>query len=237
MQALGVSGSHRANRGVERSRMVGRDPLVGTLGGSAMSDETLEILRSSAHDPKVLGSILERHRERLSQLVQFRMPPALLDCMEPSDVVQETFVEATRRVEEYIRKPSVPFYLWLRFLALQKIVQLRRRQQARKRDIRRERRVERWAAGSSSTNLVEKLFDSGTSPSGALQRKEKIEEVLRLLGDLGKEDRDVLELRHFEELSNVEAAEVLGITPVAARSRYFRALQRLKEVLDRKREG
>ena len=199
-----------------------------------MPDEISDVLRVSADDPKALGDVLERHRERLTQLVRFRMPTALLDCMEPSDVVQETFFEATRRVDEYLRKPSVPFYLWLRFLALQKIVQLMRRQQAMKRDVRRERRVESYAAGSSSANLVDKLFDSGTSPSGALQRKEGVEEVLRLLGGLSKEDRDILELRHFEDLSNVEAAEVLGITPVAARSRYCRGLQRLKEVLDRK---
>ncbi|HVJ79911.1 MAG TPA: sigma-70 family RNA polymerase sigma factor [Planctomycetia bacterium] len=179
-----------------------------------------------------LGPQLEQHRARLRKLVGFRMDPRLAPRVDPSDVVQESFMEAAQRVGEYVRKPSVPFFLWLRALTLQRLAKARRLHAGRqRRDVNREVRLDA-PVGDTSAALVVKLADRNVTPRGQAEQAERNETLRAALDAMDPIDREVLALRHFEELSNIEAAEVLGIAPAAASKRHVRALARLRKTLE-----
>ncbi len=197
--------------------------------------DTAEALeRAVAGDREALGAALEKHRLRLWRMVRLRMDRRLQARMDASDVVQEVFLEASRRLEEYLRDRPMPFFLWLRFLTDQRIVALHRfHLGAQARDARREVVLRRRALlDSTSAALAEQIAASGPSPSQGAARGEVEERVRRALAALDPDDREVLALRHFEQLSNAEAAQSLGIEPSAASKRYVRALGRLREVLE-----
>jgi RNA polymerase sigma-70 factor (ECF subfamily) len=170
------------------------------------------------------------YRERLRALVRLRMAPQLAARLDPSDVVQDALAEAAVRLEAYRREPKLSPYLWLRFLTLQRLrILYRRHIGAEKRNARRERLLP--APEASSIVLAEWLADSGTSPSGTLERAEAQAALAAALQRMPPLDREVLTLRHFEHLSNEEAAQALGVSLAAVRRRYYRALDRLREFM------
>jgi len=184
-------------------------------------------------DQRSLTALLSYHRDRLRKTVSLRLDQRLQGRIDPSDVIQEAFLEATSRLESYQRKSSMPFFLWLRFITLQKLLVLHRRHLGtQKRDASREVSIYHTETPqASSAALAAHLLGRQSSPSQAAQRAELRNRLQHALDRMEPIDREVLVLRHFEELTNSEAAQVLEVSPTAANNRYVRALIRLKEIL------
>lgn len=193
-----------------------------------------EVLRRAVDgDGHALGSLLTPYRDRLRRMVALRMDRRLQGRIDPSDVIQETFLEASTRLAEYERNPSMPFFLWLRFLAAQKLVTLHRHHLG----------VRMRNAGQqvplfpgpqpepSSAALAARLVAHDLRPSEVAIRAERKVRVQEALDRLRPMDREVLALRHFEQLSRAEIAQVLDVSEAAAAKRYIRALERLREAL------
>jgi RNA polymerase sigma-70 factor (ECF subfamily) len=165
--------------------------------------------------------------------VQLRISPILRGRVDASDVVQESFLEAWNRLGAYLDKPTMPFFLWLRFLARQKLFALHRKHAGvRARDPRREVALYDGALPEASSEaLASQLLGHLPSPSEAVERAELQMRLQEGLDALDPEEREILALRHFEQLTSAEAAGELGITEAAAAKRYLRALRRLKGLL------
>jgi RNA polymerase sigma-70 factor (ECF subfamily) len=198
------------------------------------SSGTDDLLRSAAGgDTARWGELLARHRERLRRMVALRLDRRLQGRIDPSDVIQEAYLDATVRLPDYLKQPAMPFFLWLRFLAGQKLLELHRRHLgAQARDAGREVSLYRGALPeTTSAALAAQLLGRLTQPSQAAIRAEMKVRLQEALNRMDPLDREVLALRHFEHLTNAEAARVLHIEESAASKRYVRALKRLKEVL------
>jgi RNA polymerase sigma-70 factor (ECF subfamily) len=197
-------------------------------------DSDLQALQAATADRGVvLGQLFEDHRARLKRMVDLRMDQALRARVGASDVVQETYVEVSARLGTYLDDPRMPFFLWLRLLTAQKLVDLYRHHVGtQKRDPRRQVPINRGAfPGASSVVMANELLGSLTTPSGAAVRDEMRIQVQAGLDRMNETDREVLMMRHFEQLSNTETALELGIAESAASKRYLRALQRLRALL------
>jgi RNA polymerase sigma-70 factor (ECF subfamily) len=184
--------------------------------------------------PDDWGRLLEQHRARLRKLIALRLDPRLQGRVDPSDVIQEAYLDAARRLSEYAREADrMPFYLWLRFLVGQKILDSHRRHLgAQARDAGREIALYRGPMPeASSAAIAAQLIGRQTSPSQAAIRAERKLRLQEALNRMDPIDREVLVLRHYEQLSNNEAALVLGLDKSAASKRYARALIRLKDLL------
>jgi RNA polymerase sigma-70 factor (ECF subfamily) len=198
------------------------------------SSETIRLLRQEARgDPERFGALLERYRPRLRRMVALRIDPRLHGRIDPSDVIQETYLEASARLAEYLHKPTMPFFLWLRFLAGQKLVTLHRHHLGRQmRAAGREVALYRGRLPeASSAALAAQLLGHETRPSEAAIRAELKIRLQEALNSMDPLDREILAMRHFEQLSLAEAAQVLGLTESGACRRHLRALKRLKEIL------
>jgi RNA polymerase sigma-70 factor (ECF subfamily) len=195
------------------------------------TEETLR--RAAAGDAGALEATFEEHRPRLRRMVQLRISPLLRGRVDASDVVQESFLEAWKRLDEYLEKPAMPFFLWLRFLTRQKLFALHRKHAGvRARDPRREVSLYDGAIPEASSEaLASQLLGHLTSPSEAMARAELQMRLQEGLDALDADERQILALRHFEQLTSGEAARELGITEAAAAKRYLRALRRLKGLL------
>lgn len=188
------------------------------------SDEVLEA-ELRAGDDALLASLFERYRERLARMVQFRLDPRLVGRIDAEDVLQESYLEAGKRLQAF-RDDVKPFLVWIRLITQQTMVDLHRKHLgAKMRNAGRE--IKAPASGTLSGFFVAHI----TSPSGAVMREEIRQKIEAALAAMDEIDREVLLLRHFEELSNKEAADVLGIQENAASNRYVRALGRLKGYL------
>jgi RNA polymerase sigma-70 factor (ECF subfamily) len=196
---------------------------------AADSTETERLLRQAqAGQAEAVGQLLARHRPYLRRLVGLRLDPQLRPRVDPSDVVQEAQIEAVRRLDGYLRRPEIPFRLWLRQITYDRLLMLRRRHVgAARRAVRRDVAL----PDESSAALARQLLASGSAPGEQLARRELARRVRQALDRLAEADRDILLMRNFEELSNQEVAQVLGINPAAASQRYGRALLRLRNVL------
>lgn len=189
--------------------------------------------RGVAGDRKVLAEIWDTYRERLRKLVRLRMDRRLQGRIDPSDVLQEAFVDFATRASEYIDDPTMPFYLWLRFLTGQRLQLMHRHHLGTQmRDAGREVSLHQGAMPqATSVSLAAQLLGRFTSVTQAVQRAEMqviLQEAINAMDPL---DREILALRHFEELSNAETADVLGIKATTASTRHIRALKRLRETL------
>lgn len=201
---------------------------------SGDSTDTIDLLRRAGNgDQEAVAALFARHQDRLEQMVRVRMDRRLQGRIDASDVLQETYLEAVRRVGEFARERGTSVYLWLRFLTGQKLVDLTRRHLgAKMRSAGQEISLYRGALPHASSNsLAEQLLGRLTSPSLAVIRAETQLRVQEALNTMDPIDREVLALRHFELLSNGEVAQVLGLSKAAASNRYVRALKRMKEVL------
>jgi RNA polymerase sigma-70 factor (ECF subfamily) len=205
--------------------------------GPIMADESGELqeqLRRLADgDQQALAELFARYRDRLRRMVKLRLDRRLQGRIDASDVLQEAYLDTARRAPEYAANPTMPFFLWLRLLTGQRLLMLHRQHLgARMRDAGQEVSLYRGALPqASSVSLAAQLLGRMTSPSLAAVRAEMQLKLQEALNGMDPIDREVLTLRHFEELSNGETAAVLGIQKSAASNRYVRALKRLKEVL------
>jgi RNA polymerase sigma-70 factor (ECF subfamily) len=197
------------------------------------SEMTRLIERATEGDQQAWVLLVERHRDRLRRMVALRLDRRLQGRVAPSDVLQEACLDASRRLADYAREPVMPFFLWLRTLVGQKLLdQHRRHLGAAARDAGREVSLYRGAMPeTTSAALAAQLLGRLTSPSQAAIRAERKIRLQEALNSLEPFDREILALRHFEELSNSEAALVLGLDKSAASKRYARALVRLKNIL------
>jgi RNA polymerase sigma-70 factor (ECF subfamily) len=197
-------------------------------------DRTNEQLLNAAGngDEAALAVLVERHRVRLERMVRLRMDQRLQGRIDPADVVQDAYLAVRGKFPQYIADPRLPFFLWLRLEVGQKLVDVHRfHLGAQMRDAGQEVSLHRGALPqATSLSLAEQLLGKLTSASQAAMRAELKSRVQEALNSMDPQDREVLVLRHFEELSNSEAAQVLGIKPTAAVNRYVRALKRLKDV-------
>jgi RNA polymerase sigma-70 factor (ECF subfamily) len=189
--------------------------------------------RAAAADPAAVGELFHRHRERLRRMIGLRLDHRLRGRLDPSDVLQEAFLEYARALPEYVKRPDVPFYLWLRCITGRKLHALHRKHLGtRMRDAGRELSLHHGALpGASSAALAAQLLGKLTTPSEAVQRAEARLRVQEALEAMEPPDREVLALRHYEQLSNREAAYVLGLSEAAASARYVRALRKLRQLL------
>ncbi|MGO8903208.1 MAG: sigma-70 family RNA polymerase sigma factor [Isosphaeraceae bacterium] len=192
------------------------------------------LARLEAGDERVVNELFTRYRERLRQMVRLRLDRRLQGRIDASDVLQEAYLEVARRAREYVARPTMPPFLWMRFLTAQKLLELHRHHLgARMRDAAQELSLcHRATPQASSVSLAEMLMGRLTSPTLAARRAEMQQKLQEVINSLDPLDREVVALRHFEELSNSEVAQVLGLSKTAASNRYIRALARLKEMLE-----
>ncbi|MBX3438874.1 MAG: sigma-70 family RNA polymerase sigma factor [Planctomycetaceae bacterium] len=197
-------------------------------------DEWFQLRRGGQ---EAVARLFSQYRDRLERMVRFRMDPRLSGRVDPDDVLQEAYLEIDRRVQDYIDRPSVPVFVWMRQMTWQTLIDIHRRHIiAKARNVSQE--VSRMPGpGLTSASLAAQLVGHLTSPSQAAIREERLQRVRIALDGMDEIDREVLALRHFEQLTNNEVADVLGLQKAAASNRYVRALSRLKQTLDREMSG
>jgi RNA polymerase sigma-70 factor, ECF subfamily len=202
-----------------------------TDGSWGLADALEPRLREG--DAQALAELFARERDRLWRMVSFRLAEPLRARLGPDDVLQEAFLDARQRLEHYKDCPGHSPFVWLRMIVNQTLVDLHRRHLgAQRRDAGRE--VSLWSspfAQTTSASVAIQLVGVFTSPSQAAVRAEAVSLVEQAIEQMDPIDREILVLRHFEELTNTEVAETLGIEQKAASIRYVRALRRLKEIL------
>jgi RNA polymerase sigma-70 factor, ECF subfamily len=202
---------------------------------SAASQADDLLAAATAGDQCALAALVDRFRERLEQIVKLRLDRRLQGRVDPADVVQETSLAVLRKFGDYAEKDSkLPFFLWVRLETLQKLVDIHRfHLGAKLRSAGQEISLHRGGLPPvTSVSLAEQLLGRLSTASHAAMRAELKLRVEDALNSMDDSDREMLVLRHFEELSNSEAAQVLGISPTAACNRYVRALKRLKAVFE-----
>ena len=197
-------------------------------------DDTEDLLnRVAAGDATAVGELMTRYRNRLRQMIAVRLDPRLNPRIDPSDVIQDTLTEAARKLPEYLRDRPLPFYPWLRQIAWNHLVDLYRfHVGGRKRSVRREIGLSVNLSDESIDGLVRGLAASESTPSQALLRSELKDRVRTALTKLPDKYRDVLVLRHLEQLTVEEVAAVLSIAEGTVKSRLFRGMTFLYDLLD-----
>jgi RNA polymerase sigma-70 factor (ECF subfamily) len=208
------------------------DPTITDPAGARNADELL-IDRAAAGDSAALAELFSRYRKRLRAMVRLRMDRRLQGRVDPSDVLQEAYLDVAQQLPTYLAKQEMPFYLWLRLTTGQRLMRLHRQHLgAAIREAGREVSLHRGALPqASSVSLAAQLLGKMTSASKAVERVEIQLQLQAALNGMDAMDREIIALRHFEELSNAEAAQVLGLETSAASKRYIRALKRLQEIL------
>ena len=164
-------------------------------------------------------------------MVEFRLDRRLRGRVDSLDIIQEAYIEIARRIGDYTANPAVAFYVWVRQITWQTLVSVHRRHLGQKRHPSMEVRLNRKGPNETTYSIAEALVGQLTSPSGAARRQEDYDQLREALSTMDETDREVLALRHFEQLGNNEVAEVLGIARTAASNRYVRAIKRLGDVL------
>jgi RNA polymerase sigma-70 factor (ECF subfamily) len=199
---------------------------------TSRSDTDDLLLAVSRGDRSARSRLLDRHRRRLRRMVMIRLDRRVAARVDPSDVVQEALADAARRLDSYLRDRPIPFYPWLRRLAWDRLNDVyRRHRRAAQRSVNRE---EPSLPDASGLALAERLFaKSADHPGAGLSRDERQAQVRTALSQLREREREVLVLRHLEDLTTAETAAVLGISEGAVKVRLLRAVQRLRDLLDR----
>ena len=188
---------------------------------------------STGGDEHALVELFEQSRIRLRRMVRLRLDRRLQGRVDPSDVLQDAHIEVAKRAKEYLADPSMPAFLWLRWITGEQLLTTHRKHLgAQMRDANLEVSLHRGAMPqATSISLAELLLGRLTSPTRAARRAEMQVRLQDVLNTMDPIDREVLTLRHVAELSKGETAQVLGLRKSAASNRYMRALLRLKETL------
>jgi RNA polymerase sigma-70 factor (ECF subfamily) len=184
-------------------------------------------------DPEAVNRLMDRHRDAVRRMVQLRLDHAVARRVDASDVVQDVMLEASQRLSDYLKNPGMPFHLWLRQLALDRIIDMHRRHRgAQRRSVDREQNFSGVGNDEqSAADLAALLRDAELTPAAAALRKELQARFVTALQQMDEGDREIIVMRHFEHLGNSEAAEALGLSAPAAGMRYLRAIRRLRELL------
>lgn len=221
-------------------------PLHAKRAGSQLHPEANRLMKSSADeheelvqlvaqgDETALARLFSFERERLWRIVNFRLDRRLQGRVDADDVLQEAYLNAVQRMDRFLHDHPRSFFIWVRMIVTQTLIDVHRRHLgAQKRDASRDMSIQgRWSPSSTSYSLSFHLLGHLTSPSQAALRAELSEQIDLALSGMSDIDREVLALRHFEELSNLETAQLLGLSEQAASLRYIRAISRLRNVLE-----
>ncbi|MHB1426375.1 MAG: sigma-70 family RNA polymerase sigma factor [Gemmataceae bacterium] len=201
--------------------------------------DTEELLRRAEQgDAQARQDVLVRHRERLKVMVALHLDRRLAARIDPSDVVQEALLDAAQGLDDYLRQRPVLFYPWMRQLAWERLIELHRRHlHAQRRSVKREEPLAPHLSDESALQLAERVLARQSSPSDRAIRSELRTRLRAALDQLGERDREVLVLRHLEQLSTRETAAVLGLSEGAVKTRHLRALERLRVLLSSEQGG
>lgn len=195
-------------------------------------DSAAELNRLQTDGNAALAQFFESFCPRLERIIEFRMDERIRRRVDPSDVLQEAFLELTKRLPEYLANPTVSLFVWIRQKTIQKLIDLQREHFRDKRDITKEQILPPSHQGNDTGTSIQSLLSlSLTSPSQHLIRNEEVQKLQTAMRSLSDLDQEVLALRHFEQLSNQQVAEILNLNTTAASNRYVRALSRLSESL------
>jgi RNA polymerase sigma-70 factor (ECF subfamily) len=198
------------------------------------NDETLVLLdEARGGKPGAEDRLLARHRESLRRMIALRLDPALAGRLDASDVVQDVLVEAHRRLKDYLNEPRMPFHLWLRHIAQDHMIDAHRKHRgARKRSLDREQPLTARATGdASSVELAMQLADPERTPASAAVQHELERKLNDAMQNLDEDQREIILMRHHEQLSNQDAALALGVSEAAASMRYLRAIRKLRDLM------
>lgn len=196
--------------------------------------DTAELLdQARTGDADAVERLLGLHREPIRRMIANRLDPALAARLDASDVVQDVLLEAHRRLSDYLRQPTMPFLLWLRHIAKDHLIDAHRRHRlAQRRSLDREQPIVPGVlADHSSIELAGQLLDGEPTPASAAIRQELQRRLERAINDLDDDDREIVLMRHGEQMSNQEVAALLGLSEAAASMRYLRAVRRLRAAL------
>ena len=182
-------------------------------------------------DTHALAELVSIHQSRIRHLIEMQLDTRLTGRVDTDDVLQEVFLDAAARIRHFNNEHSGSLFVWLRLITIQTLANVHRRHFGTKmRDVSREMSIFR-PNHNATTSLALQLLGHATSPSQVAMREETAARLVEVINEMSEIDRQILKLRHFEQLSNSEASEVLDIQPKAASIRYIRALKRLKDVL------
>jgi RNA polymerase sigma-70 factor (subfamily 1) len=200
---------------------------------SPITDDVVQKMRDGSEE--ALAEVFSGYRQRLRRIIRFRLDHRLGRRISESDVLQDTYLAAARRLEHFRKHPEMSPLLWFRLVAQQQLIDLHRQHlQAEMRDVRKEVSIQQPAASPhTSMAIAAQLVGPATAASEIVARAERIQRLEQTLNRMDPIDREVIALRHFEELSNIETAAVLEIQHSAASKRYLRAMSRLTELLSK----
>ncbi|MDE0862779.1 MAG: sigma-70 family RNA polymerase sigma factor [Rubripirellula sp.] len=198
---------------------------------TVVADELAARMRAGNED--ALATVFSTYRERLRRIIQFRMDYRIAGRVSDSDVLQDTFIAAAKRLPHFSKQKDIPAFLWLRLLVNQQLIDVHRQHlQAEMRDVRKEVSLQpRHTSPYTSMAIAVQLVGALTAVSEVVARAEHIAKLESVLNQMDDVDREVIALRHFEELTNLETANVLEIQPSAASKRYLRAMKRLSQTM------
>jgi RNA polymerase sigma-70 factor (ECF subfamily) len=198
------------------------------------NDKTEELLLGAKNgDADAVNRLIERHRGAVLRMVQMRLDQKIRRRVDVSDVVQDVMIDASRRLQDYIANPVMPFHLWLRHIAKDRIIDAHRRHRgSQKRSVDREQGLAVPGADDHSTmDLAAQLYDGELTPAAAATQREMAQRVEAAITELGEQDGEIIIMRHYEQLSNQEVSLALGLSEPAASMRYLRAVRRLRAML------
>lgn len=199
---------------------------------SAAEDIQIERLRQGGE--QTLAELFAENQQRFERIIRFRIDPRVRGRVDAADVLQETYLTAARRLPEFLAATTSSWFVWLRQLTLQTLTDIHRREFCQRRNVGREVQLAGGpGTGDTSLSIASFLIDQLTSPSQQIARAEELQQLQEALNSMHDIDREVLALRHFEQLSNLQTAEILGLSATAASNRYVRAAARLTEILQR----
>jgi RNA polymerase sigma-70 factor (ECF subfamily) len=200
---------------------------------STNSPETQRLLdQARAGEKSAVEQLLDQHRQPVRRMIDLRLDPALARRVDASDIVQDVLLEASRRLADYLKNPVMPFHLWLRHIAKDHVIDAHRKHRlAQRRSLDREQSLRPALADDSSLDLAAQLFDQELTPASAAIRHELQRRLESAVAAMDDDDREMILMRHFEQLSNQEVATILDLTEAAASMRYLRAIRRLRALL------
>ncbi len=195
-----------------------------------LSDQLVERLQDG--DDRALAELFAIYEDRLLRLIDYRLDRSLHSRVDPTDILQDAYIDASERVAHFFSRPDSSIAVWLRLIVLQPLqLVVRHHLLTDKRDARKEVSMGRGTRSQPLGGIAQLLADSLTSPSAVVARTEAVDMVEQILEEMSESDREVLALRHFEQVTNDEVSEILGISVKAASNRYVRALARLKDLI------
>ena len=198
------------------------------------AEKTEELLAGAKRgDADAVNRLMDRHRDSLRRMVQLRLDHKIQRRIDVSDVVQDVLVEANRRLQDYVANPLMPFHLWLRHIAQDRIIDAHRRHRgSAKRSVDREQQLAVPGGDDHSTlDLAAQIYDRELTPAAAATQHEMVRCVEQAISQLEEHDYEVIIMRHYEHLTNQEIAQALGLTEPAASMRYLRAVRSLRGLL------